>query len=265
MLNSIDDIAVSVIMPVFNGEKFMPESINSVLDQTFKNWELLIIDDHSTDNSYAIATEYSNKFSNIKVFKTQEKQSGASKARNIGILNSTKRFIAFLDCDDYWTNDKLEKQLYLLIKENAHFCYGSYNIFDGRDNKKLGTFIPSSRINYYTLLKGCDIGCLTVIYDTKFLGKCYFPNTVKEDYALWLQIAKKNDIRFILCKDIIAYYRISQNSLSSNKWKEITRQYKIYKDVEKLNIFQSSFYVISYVFYGVKKHYFNYRGKKLEL
>lgn len=264
MINLSSDITVSIIMPVFNGANFMHQSITSVLEQTFKNWELLIIDDHSSDDSYFIAKSYSKKHNNIKIFQTEHERSGASIARNIGIFNSTKRFIAFLDCDDYWASNKLEKQLSLLIKENAHFCYGSYYVFDSEKNKILGKFIPSKTINYHALLKGCDIGCLTVLYDTNFLGKRYFPKTVKEDYALWLQISKIHGVRFILCEDITAYYRISANSLSSNKWKEISRQYKVYTEVEGLNIFKSFFYIASYILYGVKKHYLNYRGNKFE-
>lgn len=260
MINFNDDIGVSIIMPVYNGEHYLEKSINSIKEQSFKNWELIIIDDHSTDNSFAIAKSYTNE--NIKLLKTTKYRSGAAKARNIGISNATKRFIAFLDCDDFWTNDKLEKQLNLLIKEQANFCYGAYNIFDSESNKIIGKFTPKKNINYKTLLKSCDIGCLTAIYDTKHLGKCYFPDTVKEDYALWLKIAKNKDIKFISCNDIIAYYRVSPNSLSSNKLKEVKRQYHIYRKIEKMNIISSSLYMAFYIVNGIKKHYINYRGNK---
>ncbi|HHQ2324139.1 glycosyltransferase family 2 protein [Providencia rettgeri] len=260
MKNFNDNIGVSIVMPMYNGENFLEKAISSVVKQTFKNWELIIIDDHSDDNSYSIAKNYISE--NIKLLKTKNSRSGAAKARNIGILEAKKRFIAFLDCDDYWDSNKLEKQLNLLIKEKAHFCYSAYNIFDNESGKIIGSFHPKNNINYYSLLKGCDIGCLTVVYDTAYLGKCYFPETVKEDYALWLAIAKIKNIKFVFCSDTLANYRISSNSISSNKWKEIKRQFFIYNEIENLGFINSSRYLASYIFYGIKKHYLSYRGNK---
>ncbi|TKU01411.1 glycosyltransferase family 2 protein [Citrobacter sp. wls830] len=250
---------ISIIMPAYNGGEYITQAIQSVIDQTYKNWELIIIDDHSVDDSYSIAQHFTVNHPNIKLYQTEHKGSGAAVARNIGIAAATGRFIAFLDCDDFWLPKKLSKQINLLLSTDAHFCYSAYAIFNAKDNKKTGEFKPSAKISYDKLLRGCDIGCLTVIYDTEFLGKKFFPMVEKEDYALWLDIIKTEGVKFTVCNEITAYYRLSEQSISSNKWKELSRQLRIYRNVEQMSIFKSFFYLIRYALYGIQKHYFSYR------
>ncbi|WP_188016837.1 glycosyltransferase family 2 protein [Pseudocitrobacter sp. 73] len=260
-MQNLNNSLVSIIMPIYNGEAYIHDAISSVKKQSYDNWELIIIDDHSNDASLQIAQKYAEQDERIKVFQTEMLCSGAAKARNLGVQYCTGRYIAFLDCDDYWSANKIQLQIALMKEHNANFCYGSYAIFSGDVNNLIGEFRPQSLISYSKLLRGCDIGCLTVMYDSYALGKHFFPMVDKEDYALWLKILKSEHARVVLCESIIAFYRVSSESLSSNKWRELVRQYNVYRRVEGIGVLKSLFYLSCYTCYGLKKHYINYRGK----
>jgi len=243
---------VSIITPSHNASKFISECINSVLLQTYQDWEMIIVDDLSNDNSVKIIKSFLKQDSRIKLIELEE-NGGPSKARNRAIKESKGDFIAFLDADDVWKNDKLDKQLNFMKKYNLAFTYSSYDVID-EDGDYITTFNTKNSVTYKSLLKTCSIGCLTAIYDVNKLGKIYMPNMQKrQDYALWLDIFKRIDqAKGIL--EPLASYRIGQTSVSSNKFTASLWQWKIYRDVEKLNIFKSSYYFIHYVYYGLKKY-----------
>ena len=243
---------VSVITPSFKSGKFIAKTIESVLSQTYENWEMIIVDDCSPDNSNLIVEKYMEKDNRIKLIKL-EKNSGPAIARNTAIKEAKGRYIAFLDADDQWLPEKLEKQILFMKENNLPFTYSAYKLIDEEDNI-LGEFYPPAEANYKTLLKTNYIGCLTAIYDSEKLGKMYMPNILKrQDHALWLKILKKiKTTRGIL--EPLAIYRIRKNSVSSNKIKSAIYQWKIYREVEKLSVPKSMYYFIHYVWNGIRKY-----------
>jgi len=243
---------VSIITPSYKSVKFIKETIDSVLVQTYTNWEMIIVDDCSPDNSNEIIENYILKDSRIKFIKL-EKNSGPAVARNRAIEEACGRYIAFLDADDLWMPQKLEKQIAFMNKQKCALSYTSYYVIS-EENKDLGLFTTKKQISYSDLLKTNSIGCLTAIYDTDILGKVLMPNIIKkQDYALWLKILKQIDYAKGIVEPL-AYYRIVENSVSSNKMVGIKYIWKIFREVEKLNIFQSMYYFSYYVYYGIKKY-----------
>jgi teichuronic acid biosynthesis glycosyltransferase TuaG len=244
---------ISIITPSYNSSKFIPDTLNSVLAQTYQNWEMIIVDDVSNDNSIEVIEEYLKKDSRIKLVQLKN-NSGAAVARNTAINAAEGRFIAFLDSDDLWMPTKLEKQLNFMIKNNYDFTYTHYDLIDEENIKYGKTFKAQKEVSYHDLLKTCSIGCLTVIYDTKKIGKVYMPLIRRrQDYGLWLKILKTTPKAYCL-EESLAVYRRRQNSISSNKKKAALFQWKIYREVEKLNIFSSLFYFIHYAINGFKKY-----------
>lgn len=244
---------VSIITPSYNSAKFIENTINSVLKQTYQNWEMIIVDDVSKDNTIDIIKEYVKKDNRIKLVQLTS-NSGAAVARNTAIENAKGRFIAFLDSDDLWVAEKLEKQINFMLRNNYSFTYTNYNLID-EDNVKYGkTFKAKKEVTYHDLLKTCSIGCLTVIYDSAKLGKIYMPLIRKrQDYGLWLKILKIIPKAYCL-EESLAIYRTHQNSISSNKKNAALYQWKIYREVEKLNILLSVYFFVHYAINGLIKY-----------
>jgi glycosyltransferase len=245
-------MSVTIIMPSYNSENFIIESIESVLAQTYSNWELIIVDDCSPDDSNKIIAKYIDSDSRIKLIKLQ-KNSGPAIARNMAIETANGRYIAFLDSDDVWLPNKLEKQIKFMQDNDLAFTYSSYKLV-GEDNEGLGLFITKDKISYFDMLKTCSVGCLTAIYDTEKIGKQYMPLILKrQDYGLWLKILKLiGETRGIL--EPLATYRIRKNSVSSNKVKAAKYQWKIYREIEKLSFLKSLYYFAFYAYNGIIKY-----------
>lgn len=242
---------VSIIMPNFNGEKYIAEAIESVISQTYPFWELIIIDDCSTDNSINIIKEYSTKDCRIK-FINLRKNSGPAVARNTGIEIAKGQYVAFLDTDDIWLPYKLKKQINFMKDNNLSMTYSAYYVID-RYSEVKGIRKIKEKITHKDLLKTNWIGNLTGIYDVQNLGKVYMENLGHgEDYTLWLKILKKIKYTYGI-KEPLAKYRILPNSYSSNKFKAIKWMWNIYRKVERLNILHSAYYLGNYVYYGIKK------------
>ena len=243
---------VSVIVPVYNSEAYIEQTINSVKNQSHQNWEMIIVDDVSEDNSTEIIEEYIKKDSRIKLIKLKT-NSGPARARNEAIKEAKGRYIAFLDADDLWLPEKLKRQITFMQKNNLSFTYSSYHLMD-ENSQMFGTFTTKETITYKSMLKTCSVGCLTAIYDTRVLGKQYMPNIAKrQDYGLWLQILKDiNGTKGII--EPLATYRVLKNSVSSNKLVAAIYQWKIYRDVENLNLLKSIYYFVHYVIYGIVKY-----------
>lgn len=244
---------VSIITANYNCEKFIDDTVTSVLNQTYQNWEMIIVDDESSDKSVEMIHKYVEKNSRIKLIQLK-KNSGAAVARNRAIEAAKGRFIAFLDSDDLWTTDKLEKQISFMLNNNYDFTYTNYDLIDENSIRYGKTFIAKTESTYHDLLATCSIGCLTVIYDTKKLGKVYMPLILKrQDYGLWLKILKQIEKAYCL-NESLAIYRIRNNSISSNKFKAASYQWKIYREIEKLSILKSSYYFMYYAYNGFKKY-----------
>lgn len=235
---------VSIITPCYNSSAFISQTIASVISQTYFNWEMIIVDDCSTDDSAIIIKSYSEIDSRIKYYKTEFASGSPTLPRNIGISKAKGRFIAFLDSDDLWLPEKLETQLPLFSDDNVVIVYSYYKRIS-EDGKKLSRIIKSSSFHSYrTLLYGNEIGCLTAVIDTTKVGKCFFQHVGHEDYALWLSILKKGRIAKN-AGTVLAYYRVRRSSVSSNKVKAISWVWHIYYREEKLSLFASLIYLCS--------------------
>lgn len=246
---------VSIITPLYNGNKFIESAIVSVRNQTFSNWELLIVDDCSEDNSPVLVRNFTESDNRIKLF-TLERNGGAAVARNFGIRAASGRFIAFLDCDDEWLPDKLEKQLDLLSQTGASFCFGAYI----RVNE-VGTFLGPIGVprllTYNEALKTNYVGCLTAIYDTINLGKVFMPESMPchEDYPLWLHIIKKSGVG-VGVPTVLAKYCVRSSSLSSNKLKTVRQIWYIYREIERLNFLSSIFFLVNQSVRALVRNYY---------
>lgn len=207
---------VSIITPSYNCENFIACTIEAILKQTYSNWELLITDDCSTDNSIAIIEEYVHKDPRIKLLKL-EVNSGAGICRNKSIEAAKGRYIAFCDSDDVWMSQKLEKQLAFMEKKKCALTYSSYMLMNEEGAEK-GIVVCRSKLNYHQLKRDNEIGCLTAMYDTEKVGKMYMSSIRKrQDWGLWLEILAKCKVAYGI-KEPLAYYRIRKGSISNKKW-----------------------------------------------
>jgi teichuronic acid biosynthesis glycosyltransferase TuaG len=245
---------VSIITPMYNGERFVAKTIESVLSQNYTKWEMIIIDDGSKDNSPTIVEEYSKKDKRIQL--VRQKNAGSGAARNNGIRRAKGQYICLLDADDTWENNFLEEQIKLIKEKDATLVFSSHNRIDENDNICLKSFIVPEKIDYNSLLKTCSISCLTAMYDVSKFGKFYLREdfkSLRDDYILWLEIIKKCKVAYGN-KKILANYRVMQSSTSGNKKKVIKPQFLVYRKVEKLGLLTSCYYLMWWAYYGMKKY-----------
>lgn len=248
---------VSIITPCYNAADFVSQTIESVLAQSYQNWELLLIDDGSKDKTVDIIQKYAVQDSRIKALhNTHEKQvRGPGAARNTGIEFATGRYIAFLDSDDLWTADKLKVQIDFMQNHNAILCYGWYELITA-DNVVVGQHTPTSpRTSYRNLLKDCEIGCLTAVYDTQFIGKQFIDMNnwdTHADYSLWLKITKQGHDA-LNCPQVLGQYRLISNSISANKFKAMKQQWLTLRIGEGLPFYKLFYYFTFYVIKGLIK------------
>ncbi|WP_299052950.1 glycosyltransferase family 2 protein [uncultured Polaribacter sp.] len=234
---------VSIITPCFNSENFIAETIESVVNQTFKNWELIIVDDLSTDNSLQIINSYAKKDLRIKVHQLKN-NSGTAIARNKAIELSKGNFIAFLDSDDLWIPSKLEHQLKFMLDNKLPLSYTSYKIMNANSIEIEKPIYCDSKMTYKKMLYSNKIGCLTAMYNKDIIGKIYMPNIRKrQDYGLWLFILKKYSHASGM-RGIYASYRKTNNSISNNKIEMIKWNFKLFYEVEKFSFFRASYYTL---------------------
>lgn len=235
-------------MPAYNSEKYIRKSIESVINQSYKKIELIICDDCSNDNTVDIVNEFIKKDRRIILLKNNFKK-GTAGARNTCLEYATGEFISFLDSDDVWGTEKLEKQVYIMISRNLDFTYSNYYILNN------GKHIKARPLNTFdSLTYTCDIGCLTVMLRRTSIDK-KFPYTPKEDYAYWLSILKTGITAYNV-GDLNAYYRKSPTSISSNKLKEIKKQFIVLKEIANMPKFKIFARLITYSLFAAKKHFF---------
>jgi len=228
---------VSIITPCFNCAEFIVETIESIKAQTYQNWELLITDDCSTDNSVDIIKRYADADCRIKLFRL-DCNSGAGVARNYSIQNASGRFIAFCDSDDRWLPEKLEKQVTQLQVTGYFIGYCSYYTSDERGNVD-GIVVAYKEITYKDILSDDSIGFLTCIYDTEKLGKVYMPTLRKrQDWALKILLLQKAR-KAIGLLEPLAIYRLRKNSLSNNKTKLIKYNVLVYREILNYTVVHS--------------------------
>ena len=240
---------VSIIMPTYNSVKYVLESVSSVIDQTYINWELIIVDDASNDSTVLSLKEISRQDERIKIIYL-DVNSGSAVSRNTGIKLAKGDFIAFLDSDDIWLPNKLEKQINFMLLNNVDFSYSAYQK-SNEEGDVLGDVNVPAKVSYEDLLKVCSIGCLTAIYDVRRLGKIYMPLIRRrQDLGLWLRILRKVPFAYGL-NEPLAQYRVRSDSISANK--KIAAQYtwRLYRDIEELSLMRSLYFFSHYAVNGV--------------
>ena len=233
---------VSIIMPTYNCGRFIGETIDSVLAQTYDNWELVIVDDRSTDDTETVVGKYMEQDQRIK-YKILDVNSGAAVARTEAMKLAEGQYMAFLDSDDLWMPDKLERQLKFMTDNGYAFSCTAYEQID-EESKSLDRIIKTiKKTDYNRLLLDCPVGNSTVMYDVSKMGKFEVPNIRKRnDDALWLQMLKKEKYIWGM-EDVLMRYRIRTNSLSNNKLKVIKYHWILYREIEHLNVFRSLFHI----------------------
>ncbi len=237
---------VSIITPSYNSAKFIAETIQSVQNQTYQNWEMIIVDDGSSDETEAIVLAILENDSRIQFYKLAQ-NSGAGVARNIAVQKSKGNFIAFLDSDDMWMPEKLHKQLTFMEFNKVPLTFSFYDQIDEESNS-LGKTITSPNIVTYTKLFYCNwVGNLTGIYSVDYFGKVAISSIKKrQDWILWLTLVKKSG-KIIPIQESLAYYRVRKNSISSSKFKLIKHNYLVYKIFHENNWLFASFNLLIFL------------------
>ena len=237
------DHLVSIVMPAYNAEKFIVESIESVIAQTYNSWELLVVDNNSTDSTSDIVKSYTQKDKRVKYL--QEKSPGAANARNHAIKQAKGRFIAFLDSDDLWVKDKLDKQLVLMLENNLYLSYCNYHSFGDKDEY----VIRPEKVGYKQLLKYCVINCSTAMYDAERLGKKYYFPVIKtsEDWSLWCIILRDSNSPAMGFQEFVIEHRVNETSLSSNKLECAYYHYVAFRKILKINLLATWYYFSIYM------------------
>lgn len=244
---------VSVITPMYNAEEFIVQAIRSVQQQTYQNWEMVVVDDVSFDKSPQIVREYAKSDGRIRYLR-HEQNTGVAQARNTALQAARGRYVAFLDSDDLWTADKIEKQLRFMEDTGAAFCYGACEVIDKEGNIAGKTrHVPKSR-TYQELLKGNAIPCLTVVLDRKKIPDIKMPSMPHEDYAAWLDILRTGITAHGL-NDVLAKYRINDASVSANKMRAAKWTWDIYRRQQGLGLIRSCYYFMCYFVGAVRKRY----------
>lgn len=233
-------------MPAYNSEKFIGAALESVINQSYKSWEMIIVDDCSTDDTANIVHEYVKRDNRIKYFKL-ENNWGAAVARNKAIELATGAYMAFLDSDDIWFSEKLSKQIRFMKKNNYAFTCTSYTKIDVLGKFLNKTIVAQSKRDYDGVLKKCP-GNSTVIYNVEKLGKFKIPDIKKRnDYVLWLQVIKKEKYLYGI-EEELGSHRIRTGGISSNKQSLIRYHWKVYREIENLSLLKSSYLVLYWVF-----------------
>ena len=244
---------ISIIVPVYNAEHFLADTIKTVQDQTYQNWEMILVDDYSKDNSIKVIQKAMKKDKRIKLF-CQKQNGGAALARNRGIMEASGDYICFLDADDLWHKDKLQKQLNFMKENKCAFSFTGYqyaNCNGVANGKKV--WVPE-RISYKQALKNTTIAPVTVMFNMHLLNKndIMMPNVKSEDTATWWKVLKKVDYSYSI-NEILSYYRRSKNTSSSNKIRAIKQTWNLYRNVENFNVVKSFYYFSWYIFNAVKR------------
>jgi glycosyltransferase involved in cell wall biosynthesis len=238
---------VSIIIPTYNTEKFIGDTLQSVQNQTYQNWEMILVDDASTDRTVSVIEEFAKNDSRIKLFKL-EKNSGNGFARNIAVEKTVGKYIAYLDADDLWFSNKLEKQIGFLKANNLHFTFSFYDCIDEEGNSLNRRVEAPINLTYDELFFCNYVGNLTAIYDADYFGKIILEATQKrQDWRLWLTILKQ--IQFTKpVPESLAFYRIRKDSISSSKFKLIKHNFGVYKEFHGFNFLFSVLLMVRFLF-----------------
>lgn len=237
----MEDKLISIVVPVYNAERFLEATIRTVQKQTYQDWELLLVDDCSSDKSRDIARQLAEQDKRVHLI-SQETNQGAARARNRGVQEARGRYLCFLDADDIWEADKLQEELAFIQEKQAGFVFTGYEFAD-ETGRGLGKVVRvPAQITYREALKNTTIFTSTVMFDRKLIEDeyLYMPEIPSEDTATWWQILKKYGVAYGLNKNLVRYRR-SENTLSSNKWIAIRRIWNLYRKQEGFSVIKSMY------------------------
>lgn len=246
---------VSIITPNWNCAKYISETVRSVQAQTYRNWEMIIVDDCSTDNSELVVKPYCDMDSRIRLLKN-ERNSGAAVSRNYALREAKGRWIAFLDSDDLWTPDKLEKQLEFMTRNGYHFSYTEYREIDD-NSAETGVLITGpKKVSKLGMFAFCWLGCLTVMYDREHVGLVQIEDIKKNnDYAMWLKVCRKAKC-YMLKEPLALYRRGRKGSISTHGYGTMIRwHYRLWHEAERMNPLASLFWTGMNLVCGVYKKF----------
>lgn len=242
---------VSIVIPVYNAEKYLKDTIKNILAQNYKNWELILVNDCSTDESKKVAKPFLSK--KIKWIDLN-KNSGPAIARNRGIKEAEGKYLVFQDADDLWHKDKLKKQVSFMREKRCEFSFTGYEFAD-KDGKPNGkkVYVPE-KMSYKQALKNTTISTITVMFDMDKLKKedVFMPDVEAEDTATWWKVLKKVDYAYGL-NEILSYYRRDEGTRSSNKINAAKKAWKLYRESEHFGIIKSLYYFSFYAFNAVRR------------
>lgn len=242
---------VSIIMPSYNTGRFIRETIESVLAQSYSNWELIIVDDCSTDNTdYVVASFLTDE--RIRYIKN-EHNGGAAVSRNRALREAKGKWIAFLDSDDLWEPDKLQKQISFMKNNGYHFTYTNYIEIDEQSKANGKSVTGPKRITKHGMYNYCWMGCLTVMYDADAVGLIQIADIKKNnDYAMWLKVCKKANC--YLLDETLASYRKRSGSISNHGYMKLLKwHYRLYREAENKSMISSFILTVRNLFFGVLK------------
>jgi len=248
---------ISIVTAAYNCEKYISQAIESVLAQTFAQWEMIIVDDVSTDKTAEIAERYAQKDARIKLIKSDRKLFSAG-ARNLATDLAQGRYITFLDADDFWSPSKLRTQYDFMIKNDCALSFTSYQIVDHQNRIHPYIIQATPKVTYQNLKFFNPIGCLTVMYDYLKVGKLKFPTdyVFQEDYVLWVNTLRNVPHSFHGITTPLAFYRLHPQNRSGNKWKVALYHWQVvYKRCFHWNFFQKLYYFPFYIVASLNKYY----------
>ena len=249
----MESALVSVITPSYNSEKFIAQTIASVQSQMHQNWEMILVDDASSDNTIEIIKNLMLNDNRIKLIELPQ-NSGPAVARNKGIEVASGDFMTFLDADDIWFPEFISTSIRAIKTRRIPFVFSSYRRSDEDLNFIYSDFIVPEKVSYSDILKTNSISCLTAFLDIKTLGKKTMPEVFKrQDMGLWLKYLKEIPFAYGIQKPL-AIYRIRANSLSRKKSRLLKYQWQFYRNVEKLNVFQSCYFMTHWMWRGFMKY-----------
>lgn len=246
---------VSIITPAYNAEKFILETIESVQGQTYQDWELIVVDDCSTDFTNIMVRDYAKGDPRIKLIRAPQ-NGGVAKARNIGLDNAKGGYIAFVDSDDLWKPEKLEKQLAFMEKTGCIVSYSDFQKFNTADGSLGKVMKCPKKMRASDILKNTAIGCLTVMVDKRKVGEFRMPPlNHTEDNCTWYHILKNTNTVALNVGEVLALYREGNASMTKNKGKAASQQWDTYRKYFKFSPLKSAYYFTWYVINAVLRHF----------
>ena len=248
-----EQLLVSIVIPAYNAEKYIEKTVRSVLRQTYIDYEIVIVDDCSSDKTYSIVQDLAQEDKRIKCYQN-EKNQGVANTRNYAIAQSKGKYIALLDADDIWVETKLEKQIKLLQETKAQIAYCSYAFIDEKDKEILKPFIVPVTTTYKSTLAKSVISCSTAMVEKKLFETYEFEAGVyHEDYVLWLKMLK-DGVKAVGDREVLAYYRFMEGTRSANKINSAMKRWQVYRKSMKMSLLESVVAMIQYVINGLLKY-----------